>query len=141
MDKKPKAILIFTIVYLILTILALLLFGLAFDTVPINWYGLRRNYFSSFIEEEYYCSGLYHKEVGYYFIEFPSSNQYLTDLQLNVTNDNMEVIGVQFTLVYQLIPAQIYNLYSGLSTGYEEYIISEIKVCSFLFRALSQIIS
>ena len=86
MNQRGKAILIFTIIYFLLTIIALVLFGLAFDAVPINWYGLRRNYFSSFIEEDYYCSGLYHKDVSYYFIPFPSSNQYLTDLRVNVTN-------------------------------------------------------
>lgn len=139
MDKKPKAILIFSIIYLLLILMSLLLFGYSFEKVPLNFLALRRNFFSSSIDQEIYLSGLYHKELTYYFIPFPSSNVYLTDMSINVTNSDMENIGIVFTLVYQLVPEQIYSLYQSLSSDYETYIIGSVKgIISNYFMGVHQ---
>ena len=134
MSRKSKAYLIFSVVYWLLIGFGLFLFGFSFDKVPINSYGLKRNYFSSDIELSHYTSGLYYNQISYYFVEFPSSNVYLIDLELNVTNFNMETIGLTFTLVYQLNPDQLYNLYSSLSTNYEQYLIGQIKVLIYKYE-------
>ena len=49
MKRKSKAYLIFSVVYWLLITMGLFLFGFSFDKVPINSYGLKRNYFSSYI--------------------------------------------------------------------------------------------
>lgn len=111
MHPRRKAYLIFSIVYWLLVAAALALFGSAFDKVHVNHFALRRNYYNSQIDEEHYISGLYHKELGFYFLEFPASKTYLTDLKLNVTNADMKTVEITYTLVYRLRPQYIYSLY------------------------------
>ena len=103
MQKKNKVYLIFSIVYWLLVLTALLLFGFAFGKVHINKYGLLRNYYNSWINNETYISGLYHTGIGCYFIEFPSSKVYLTDQKLNVTNYDMNPMQITYTLVYRIV--------------------------------------
>lgn len=68
MHKKHKAYLIFSIVFWLLIIAGLILFGLSFGKVHINKYGLLRNYYSSWIDPNTYISGLYHIGIGCYFV-------------------------------------------------------------------------
>lgn len=111
MHKKHKAYLIFSIVFWLLILAGLILFGLSLGKVGINKYGLLRNYYSSWIDTRVYISGLYHKGIGYYFIEFPSSKVYLNDIKLNVTNKDMNVMQLTYSLSYRIIKDQTYNLY------------------------------
>jgi hypothetical protein len=72
--------------------MGLMLFGYSFGSVSINKYGILRNYYSSWIDNKVYISGLYHVGIGCYFIQFPSSKVYLNDIKLNVTNKDMNVM-------------------------------------------------
>lgn len=49
MQKKLKVYLIFSLVYWSLITAGLILFGLSFDSVPLNHYGILRNFYSSTI--------------------------------------------------------------------------------------------
>jgi len=110
-QKKHKVYLIFSIVFWLLILAGLILFGLAFGRVGINKFGILRNYYSSWISDEIYISGTYHVGIGNYFVEFPSSKVYLTDLKINVTNSDMNVMQVTYTLVYRIAQSQLKNLY------------------------------
>jgi len=48
--------------------MGLMLFGYSFGRVSINKYGILRNYYSSWIDQQTYISGLYHIGIGCYFI-------------------------------------------------------------------------
>lgn len=111
MQKKHKAYLIFSIVFWLLVLAGLILFGLAFGKVNLNKYGLLRNYYSSWIDTNVYISGVYHIGIGCYFVEFPASKVYLNDLKLNVTNKDMNVMQITYSLAYRIIKDQTYNLY------------------------------
>lgn len=50
MKPSTKAYLIFSIVFWLLILAGLLLFGLSFGRVSLNNYALRRNYFSSKVD-------------------------------------------------------------------------------------------
>ena len=108
-------------------ITGLILFGLAFGKVHINKYGLLRNYYSSWIDNRVYIAGLYHIGIGCYFVEFPASKVYLSELKLNVTNSDKNTMEITYSLVYRIVKDQTYNLYQELSTNYEASIISTIN--------------
>ena len=135
MHKKHKTYLIFSIIFWLLILMGLLLFGYSLGKVHVNKYGILRNYYSSWISNETYISGLYHVGVGLYFVEFPSSKVYLNDIKLNVTNKDMNVMQITYSLVFRIIKDQTYNLYQTLSTNYNSAIIASINVHYFLFRA------
>lgn len=128
MNLRKKWYLWFSIVYWVLIAIGLLLFALALEKVPINYYGLKRNYFNSQIDPEHYPSGFYHKDIGFYFLHFPSSKRYLEDLFVNATNKDMQTVGVTYTLVYRLFPEKIETLYSQMSQEYEPRIIAIVNV-------------
>lgn len=90
MNKQHKALLIFSIVFWLAIILAIILFALAFSKVPIGYYGLKADYFNPQISTQYYTPGLYNIGVGFYFILFPSSKQYLLDNKVTITNKNLQ---------------------------------------------------
>jgi hypothetical protein len=92
MQKKSKAYLIFSIVFWALIGMGLVLFGLSFGRVHINKYGILRNHYSSWISGNVYISGLYYVGITNYFIEIPSSKVYLTNLKLNVTNADLNIM-------------------------------------------------
>lgn len=118
MLKRHKAYIIFSIVFWLLVLAGLILFGLAFGKVHINKFGILRNYYSSQIDERVYISGLYHIGLGNYFVEYPSSKVYLRDLKLNVTNSDMNVVQVTYSLVYRLKKDSLISLYQSMSTNY-----------------------
>ena len=128
MNPKVKSYLRFTIIYWLLAIAGLVLFGVAFDKVHINRYGLKRNYYDSRIDEDHYAAGVYHKGIGFYFVEFPSSKKYLEGLTINVTNADMNVLGLEYTLVYRINPEYLYDLYQAVADTYEHRLIAEVNV-------------
>jgi DMSO reductase anchor subunit len=128
MHKNKKAYLIFSIVFWLLIATGVILFAVSLGRVHINKFGLLRNYYSSWISDDIYISGLYHIGVGNYFVEFPSSKIYLPSLKINVTNMDLNVQQLTYTLVYRLSQSQIKNLYQSLSTFYEDKIISTVNV-------------
>lgn len=128
MLKRHRAYLIFTIVFWLLVLAGLILFGLAFGKVHINKFGILRNFYSSWIDDKVYISGLYHVGIGNYFIEFPSSKVYVVDIKLNVTNSDMNVVQVTYSLVYRLKKDQLINLYQSMSTNYEDRIVATVNV-------------
>lgn len=68
MLKRHKAYLIFSIIFWMLVVGSLILFGFAFGKVHINKFGILRNYYNSWIDDKVYISGTYHVGVGNYFI-------------------------------------------------------------------------
>jgi hypothetical protein len=94
--------LIFSLIYWSLIIIGIVLFSLSLGKVHINKYGVLRNYYSSSISQDVYISGLYHVGISNYLIEFPSSNIYLPNIKLNVTNNDLNIIELTYTLVYRI---------------------------------------
>lgn len=131
-QKKHKTYLIFSIVFWLLILAGLILFGLSFGKVHINKFGLLRNYYSSWISDSTYISGLYYVGLGNYFVQFPSSKVYLTNLKLNVTNKDMNVMQITYTLVYRLPQNTIKDLYKDYSTDYENRVIATVNVHIYL---------
>ena len=128
--KRKIAFLIFSIVFWLLILAGLLLFGLAFERVNINSFALKRNYYNSKIDSQQYSSGLYHKGLGFYFMQFPSSKHYLTDQTVNVTNADLQKVGLTYTLVYRIRPDKLYDLYQQYALEYQPRIIATIDVHS-----------
>ncbi len=89
MNRVKKIILIFSIVYWILIAVGVILMAFAFQKVPIGSYGLRAHHFSSSVDTEYYTNGLYNKGVGYDFVLYPRTKQYVIDQQITVTNSDL----------------------------------------------------
>jgi hypothetical protein len=89
MNRVKKIMLIFSIVYWLLVAMGAILTGLAFEKVPIGYYGLRAYHFSSKVDTNYYTNGLYHAGVGYDFVLYPRTKQYLVDQQITVTNKDL----------------------------------------------------
>ena len=79
----------FSIIYWLVVLLGVVLNSLALQKVPIEHYGLRAYFFSPTIDQSYYIPGLYDIGVGYYFITFPSSKQYVLDNKVSVINQNL----------------------------------------------------
>jgi hypothetical protein len=89
MIRQTKYILVFSIIYWLIVIIGVILFSVSFQKVPIGSYGLKANYFNPTIDESYYTSGLYDTGIGYYFILFPSTKQYLVDNRVAIINQNL----------------------------------------------------
>ena len=89
MIRRHKWLLRFSIIYWLIIILGVVLNALALKKVPIESYGLRTYFFSPNVDPVYYTAGLYNIGVGYYFITFPSSKQYLLDNRVSVINQNL----------------------------------------------------
>lgn len=135
MKKKNKAYLAFTLVFWSIIITGVTLFGVSFRKVRVNNYGILRNYYNSWMDQNIYNSGLYHVGVGNYFVEFPSSHVYVQDVKLNITNKDMKVMQITYSLVYRIRKDQVKSLYFAYSTEYQDRIISTINVSLFLSRA------
>lgn len=101
MIRRNKYILVFSIIYWLIALIGVVLFSVSFQKVPIGYCGLKANYFSPKIESSFYSPGLYDIGVGYYFILFPSTRQYLVDNQVAIINQNLEKLIVTYTLVYK----------------------------------------
>ncbi len=89
MIKRYKYYLVFSIIYWLVTLSGVALFSVSFQKVPVGHYGLKTNYFSPEINPVYYVPGLYNTGVGFYFILFPSSKQYVVDNKVSVINLNL----------------------------------------------------
>ena len=79
----------FSIIFWIVVIMGVILNAVSFQKVPLETYGLRAYYFSPSVDSTYYIPGLYNVGVGYYFITFPSSKQYVIDSRVQVINKNL----------------------------------------------------
>lgn len=108
MIRRNKWLLRFSIIYWLLILFGMLLNGLSLKKVPIETYGLRAYFFSPTVDASYYLPGLYNPGIGYYFITFPSSKQYVLDTQVSVINKNLEKIEVTYSFCYRLDPSKIY---------------------------------
>ena len=53
---------------------------------------------------------------------------YLNDIKLNVTNKDMNVMQVTYSLVFRIIKDKTYDLYQALSTGYEAVSYTHLDV-------------
>lgn len=89
MKKLHKIILIYSIIFWLLVAIGCILTGFAFEKVPVGFYGLKVHYFSSAVDQTYYTNGLYHKEIGYNFVHFPRTKQYVLDHKITVTNKDL----------------------------------------------------
>lgn len=89
MIRRTKYLLVFSIIYWAIAIIGIALFSVSFQKVPIGYYGLKANYFNPNVDSNYYTPGLYDVGVGYYFILFPSTKQYLVDNKVPIINQNL----------------------------------------------------
>jgi len=128
MIRRHKWLLRFSIIYWLIIILGVVLNILALQKVPLESYGLRTYFFSPSVDPLYYTSGLYNIGVGYYFITFPSSKQYVLDNRISVVNQNLEKIDVKYTFCYRINPNNIYALYEKMGYEYETYLIAAVNV-------------
>ena len=101
MIRRHKYILVFSIIYWFIAFSGIALFSVSFQKVPLGHYGLKTNYFSPQIDPNYYLQGLYNTGVGYYFVLFPSTKQYVTDKTLTIINKNLERVNVTYSLIYR----------------------------------------
>jgi hypothetical protein len=101
MIRRTKYLLGFTIIYWLVVIIGVILFSVSFQKVPIGHYALKANYFSPDISQSYYTPGLYDAGVGFYFILFPSTKQYLLDNRVAIINQNLQKLVVTYTLCYR----------------------------------------
>lgn len=79
MIRRHKYLLVYSIIFWLSVVVGIVLFSVSFQKVPIGMYGLRANYFSPTIDSTYYTPGLYDTGIGFYFILFPSTKQYIVD--------------------------------------------------------------
>lgn len=103
MIRRNKWLLGFSIVYWLIIIMGAILNIFALRKVPLETYGLRAYSFSPNVSPVYYTPGLYNIGVGYYFITFPSSKQYVLDNKVIVTNKNLEKLQVTYSFCYRYI--------------------------------------
>ena len=101
MNRRNKWLLGFSIIYWVIVLIGITLFAASFQKVPLENYGLKTYFFSPNVNPVYYIPGLYNVGVGYYFINIPSTKQYLLDNNVTVINKNLEKINVIYSLVYR----------------------------------------
>lgn len=101
MIRRTKYLLVFSIIYWVIVIVGIILFSVSFQKVPIGSYGLKANYFNPDINPLYYTAGLYNTGIGFYFILFPSTKQYLLDNKVTIINQNLQKLVVTYTLCYR----------------------------------------
>lgn len=101
MIRRTKYLLVFSLIYWLVVIVGVVLFSVSFQKVPIGYYGLKANFFSPDISADYYTPGLYDAGVGFYFILFPSTKQFLLDNKVTVINQNLQKLVVTYTLCYR----------------------------------------
>lgn len=101
MIRRNKWLLGFSLIYWLLIIMGVILNILSLKKVPLENYGLRAYFFSPNVDPNYYIPGLYNIGVGYYFITFPSSKQYVIDNKVSVINKNLEPVEVTYSFTYR----------------------------------------
>lgn len=77
MNKRCKAILIYSFVFWGLVVVGLLLTAFAFGRVPVGYYGLVEHYWTTNIDDSAYTSGVYSTGLTTQFVRFPATIQYI----------------------------------------------------------------
>jgi hypothetical protein len=77
MNKRCKAILIFSFVFWGLVVVGFLLTGFSFGRIPVGFYGLREFYWETTIDDGAYTSGVYPRGLTTQFVRFPATMQYI----------------------------------------------------------------
>ena len=94
------------------------------------------------MDPTYYTNGLYHKGIGYYFVTYPSTKQYLLWQTVAVTNSDLETIQLSYSLCYRYVllviydrinPNKIYDMYNSIALSYEKRITAIVNVKLFVY--------
>lgn len=110
-------------------------FLLAFETIGYNDYGLKRNDFTSNIDDKVYEKGFYHKGLFHSFLKFPKTVQKVEffDTYNNEratldsrTNDGL-LIHLQLAFHYKLRKSELIQLYSTFGMSYEDSIVGQAR--------------
>ena len=89
MNKQTKIIIIFSVIFWLLIAIGIIIMSFTFGQVPVGNYGLRIDYFSPAVDNQYYTNGVYNKGIGHYFVLYPRTKQYVMDQKITVINKDL----------------------------------------------------